>query len=734
MWYYLQKSETKGVRKLKKCIYLVLLITINLFAAVDKQELCDKFYAIDNELTITIDIATNIWNQLRNDNPDKLNGESYTEFTARSISITGTEFPASTISYSNPKLRGKGTSSHNGNKPSMKIKIIQENAVENMIGIHNLVLNNSHQDPSYINQIVQNKLCQYAKLPYQRCNFSKVIVKDGSTVLMNEVYVNIEKIGKRFIKNNFSCDPDLANLYEFEGTDWDNPNPWPQGTRFFEGWSNYPNVDLNAAANYLMYGGISDYKVRLVAPNYYKFWAMEILLKHWDGNSNNMNNTYIYNNAIAVQNPSYQNPPVSLNFIMSGTDQIFEGEMGIYNYSFLASKLAANVHCLGSLKTEMRWLLDDIFCPEFFNEAMLPFIEKCRTVLHHMGVPQNFTGVINQLKLAYSEGYSLIGETPPQNMNSTEWFEDDILPAGAQWAGESEQIEWVTYGEKKYSGKKSHQTNNVAGAHQHYFSGASNNSVLKILNGEELYTHVFLDPTNPPQEVMIQWFNGFWRRAYWGENKLQWGAKTYMGPLPSKGTWVKLSVPSSIVGKNPIGGFAYSLYGGKATWDATGVKKMYPWVDDDELPEGAYWYGDISWVTNPVFSGNKARKTTNQAGLHWHSIHGAWMRPMEVINNDDIYTYIFLDPTSPPQEIVVGLCIDNRPSMNCFYWGQNIVDCNPKSYVGPIPESGKWVKLIIPGKVFNGSGSVVAMHFGIYGGKATWDAIGVDYSKSILNW
>lgn len=731
---------------MQKYFYFILLVTINIFAQIDKQVLCDKFYAIDNEITITIDIATSIWNQLRNDNPDKWEGETYTEFTARSIAITGSEFPVSTISYSNPKLKGKGTSSHNSNRPSMKIEILQEDAVENQIGTHKLVMNNSHQDISYIRQILQNKLCQYAGLPYQRCNFAKVIVKDGSTILMSEVYVNIENIGKRFIKNNFSCNPDVANLYELEGSDlprqdWDNPNPWPQGPRSFQGWSNYPNVDLNAFASFLNTGYFYKLKVKNRAPNYFRFWAMEILLKHWDGNSCGMNNTYIYNDTIAVQNPTLPSTPIKLNFIMTGTDQILQSHkswnLDDYTESFLASKMAANSDCLNELKDEIWDMLDNIFSPEFCNKAMLPFIEKCRTVLHNMGHTQEFASVINQLKLVYSEGYRLIGETAPQNMNSTVWLEDDVLPAGANWAGESEQVNWVNYPNPYYSGSKAHQTNNVTGTHQHYFNGVSNSNALKILNGEELYTHVFLDPTNPPQEVMIQWHANGWNRAYWGANKINWNPKTYMGPLPPTGTWAKLSVPSSIAGTTPIKGFAYSLYGGKSTWDATGVKKMYAWVDDEVLPEGGVWQGNeqITWVTSPVFSGEKARQTANQAGLHYHFFENANNHPMRVEKGGEIYIYIYLDSNFPPQEIMIQVLTTD--AWKYVYWGNNTINWGPRVYMGPIPETGKWVKLIIPENVLeidNNHRKITGLGFALYGGKATWDASGVDYSNSILNW
>ena len=60
-----------------------------------------------------------------------------------------------------------------------------------------------------------------------------------------------------------------------------------------------------------------------------------------------------------------------------------------------------------------------------------------------------------------------------------------------------------------------------------------------------MFAYVYLDPANPPSEVMLQWNDGTWEhRAYWGANLLSWGSdgsvsRRYMGPLPATGAWVR---------------------------------------------------------------------------------------------------------------------------------------------------------------------------------------------------
>jgi len=120
--------------------------------------------------------------------------------------------------------------------------------------------------------------------------------------------------------------------------------------------------------------------------------------------------------------------------------------------------------------------------------------------------------------------------------------------------------------------------------HQHYFYGATQR--LQVNAGDNLYAYVYLDPANPPSEVMLQWSgvgSGWSHRAYWGANNIPWGTdgtvdRKYMGPLPAAGGWVRLEVPASAVGLEgrTVDGMAFSLYGGRAAWDKAGRRGAPP--------------------------------------------------------------------------------------------------------------------------------------------------------------
>jgi hypothetical protein len=152
------------------------------------------------------------------------------------------------------------------------------------------------------------------------------------------------------------------------------------------------------------------------------------------------------------------------------------------------------------------------------------------------------------------------------------WF-DDAVPAGARPAG---SWNWVSTAPVPYAGALAHQSALAGGIHQHYFTNAP--APLQVQTGDTLYVYVYLDPANPPSELMLQWYAAGWEhRAYWGEDLIPWGingtnGRRYMGPLPAVGQWVRLDIPASEVGLEgtATSGMAFTLLGGRATWDVVG--------------------------------------------------------------------------------------------------------------------------------------------------------------------
>jgi uncharacterized repeat protein (TIGR01451 family) len=172
----------------------------------------------------------------------------------------------------------------------------------------------------------------------------------------------------------------------------------------------------------------------------------------------------------------------------------------------------------------------------------------------------------------------------PRAITTTTFWVDDQLPAGAVPVAEGgDSWDFISSSNPApFSGAKTHQSGISAGVHQHFFTSATD--VLPINAGDILVAYVYLDPLNVPSELMLQWIAGpAICRAYWGANLIGFGtdgtaARRYMGPLPVAGQWVRLEVPASQVGfeNRVLTGMAFTLFGGRATWDAAGKSSTAP--------------------------------------------------------------------------------------------------------------------------------------------------------------
>ncbi|HEY8506099.1 MAG TPA: DUF1549 and DUF1553 domain-containing protein, partial [Gemmataceae bacterium] len=159
---------------------------------------------------------------------------------------------------------------------------------------------------------------------------------------------------------------------------------------------------------------------------------------------------------------------------------------------------------------------------------------------------------------------------------------DDELPAGAKPGGDGP---WEFVGgpdSPVLSGAKSHRRK-APSQSQHYFTGA--NPPLRVGAGDVLFAYVYIDPADPPREIMLQWNSGDWKhRAYWGENLVAFGRdgtteRARLGELPGAGEWVRLEVPARKVGLKPgtqVNGWAFTQFGGTVYWDKAGLVTQTP--------------------------------------------------------------------------------------------------------------------------------------------------------------
>jgi len=185
--------------------------------------------------------------------------------------------------------------------------------------------------------------------------------------------------------------------------------------------------------------------------------------------------------------------------------------------------------------------------------------------------------------LAATEYTDPLGTTPTATAEPKEyvWIED-AAPPGAQLQGNSEW-KFVTKADGQvFSGEKA-TTRKATDLSQHFFTGAAPG--LKVGEGDKLFAYVYLDPADPPKEIMLQWNDGTWEhRCYWGDDVIPWGGpnspgRSPMGSLPKSGEWVRLEVEAAKVGLNPgatINGWAFTQHGGTTFWDKAGIVTRTP--------------------------------------------------------------------------------------------------------------------------------------------------------------
>jgi mono/diheme cytochrome c family protein len=187
-------------------------------------------------------------------------------------------------------------------------------------------------------------------------------------------------------------------------------------------------------------------------------------------------------------------------------------------------------------------------------------------------------------KVHYDEGQD--GKAAEQAKRAEYVWVDDGLPPGAVAAGPggvNAKWEFVSGPEHPVlSGSKSvRRTASELG--QVVLEKASPG--LLVGPGDELFAFVYLDPSQPPRELMLQWHSDGWKhRAYWGENLVPWGKdgsgeRRKIGSLPPAGKWVRLEVEAAKVGLKPgtvITGLAFTQYGGTVYWDRAGIVTAAP--------------------------------------------------------------------------------------------------------------------------------------------------------------
>ena len=212
---------------------------------------------------------------------------------------------------------------------------------------------------------------------------------------------------------------------------------------------------------------------------------------------------------------------------------------------------------------------------------------------------------------------------------------------------------------------------------------------LIIPRNGNFFVHCFLDPENPPEAIMLQFYvNGWNHRAVWGDHeKIGWGKKgTYervvMGKLPKIGKWVELKFPASKIGLSPktkVTGFALTQFSGMVNWDHFGISStidkpndsQYSWSTWKKLPENQRKQ-DLNQVLQRRLRGKDPKKWNSRdekdAFTHWrnnvyrdfpkhltalHKKREVIDKKKEALNKEIPSTFVMADLPKPRESFVM---------------------------------------------------------------------------------
>ncbi len=199
-------------------------------------------------------------------------------------------------------------------------------------------------------------------------------------------------------------------------------------------------------------------------------------------------------------------------------------------------------------------------------------------------------------KISYKEPKKIIATNPPADFV---WVEDEF-PKDAKVEATGEPLQWIE-GTNVFSGKRAIMRK-ADGVAQDVFTGAP--QPLLIGKGDVLFAYVYLDPTNLPKAMMLQFHTSEWlHRANWGdEDAIPFGDKNtskklLMGALPKAGEWVRLEIDASKLDLKPgakIDGFAFTQFGGTVRWDKAGIVTMTDQEDRSPISLAAWEQQEIA--------------------------------------------------------------------------------------------------------------------------------------------
>lgn len=239
-------------------------------------------------------------------------------------------------------------------RPSLKLDLDEFIDDQELGGTDTVVLNNNHQDPSRLRTCLAYSVFADAGYPAPRCNLANVSVNGAAL----GTYTHVEGVKGDFLRAQFGNDD--GSLYEGTVADFTDAHlaDLPYGLGRFD-----PKTDETDASG----APLARVAEALKAPDdeleqaldavidldaFVRFWALESLIAHGDGYTQNTNNFYVY------FDPARGGRAV---FLPWGADEAFWGDEPEMVTSELTRRLSRHPELSARYRAELQRLVDEVW-------------------------------------------------------------------------------------------------------------------------------------------------------------------------------------------------------------------------------------------------------------------------------------------------------------------------------------------------------------------------------------
>ena len=290
-------------------------------------------------------------------------------------------------------IRKKGfVGSQSSAKPSLKLKFSEYDKDLRFHGIERITLNNNRQDPSNMKQCMSYYLMAKAGVAAPRCNYAIVSV-NGKRL---GIYTVLEAIKKPFLKRHFN--DDSGNMYEGTIADFRDEESWKVRLDKKTNEKENDRSDIERLTNALIESDDNLEKLvekELDIDAFITYWAMELLIGHWDGYATNNNNFIVYRNP---ENDKFY-------FIPWGVDGTFQQQQGREErpfIQFVGSMITRRFYYHPELKKVYKKRVEDLLDSILNLDSTLEKFEEIKKILYPFveeGEKESFDEAYSDIKL-----------------------------------------------------------------------------------------------------------------------------------------------------------------------------------------------------------------------------------------------------------------------------------------------------------------------------------------------